>query len=152
MPVQSINSTASAQTQQSAAASKKVKKEFIPSSLKNDIVSIKDMKTSHKVAIGVLTLSSAIAGLHSAKSGLFKTINTIIMAAVGLAASISLTKAADKDTKNKPEKTADDKKEPAPAPENSKQEVKQDAKAEDKPEVKPEKEESEEKGDDKDDD
>lgn len=146
MQVQSTSSATTAQTKQ--APSKKVKKEFIPAELKNDIVSIKDIKTSQKVAIGILTLSSAIAGFQSAKSGLFRTINTIIMAAVGFAASISLTKADD------------NKKESAPA--ESKQEVKQgtqpetkpDVKPDDKPELKAEKniDAKTEKDDDKDDD
>ncbi len=158
MQVQSTSSATTAQTKQ--APSKKIKRESILSDLKSDIVSIKDKKTENKVAIGLLTLVSAIAGFNSAKSGLFKTINTIVMAAVGFVASISLTKAADKDAKNKTEKTADDKNKPASASETAKPEVKQDTKAQDKPEIKteekaetkPENEENKEKGDDKDDD
>ena len=146
MQIPPIGSSATAKTQQeeSSQTNAKPKKEFKADSFMYDMVNIKNKNTNEKIAIGLLTVGSAIAGFRSAKGFLMKAINTVVMAVVGFAAGIGITDAA-----NKYQKTA--KKDSTEPPKTeTKAETKAETKPEEKPEEKPEaKAENEVKSDDK---
>lgn len=142
-PVTSASTSAQTQQTTNTTAQKEKKSDFYVS----DIVNFTKKPVSHQVGIGIITLGSAIAGFRSAKSIVFKAINTLIMAVIGFAGGVGLTEAADKFLKDK--KTAKaEKTEQKAAPASQS--------AEKKPEVKPEEKPADtaktEKNDDKDDD
>ena len=95
-PVNTVSTTAttaaSTQTQQAANP----KKEFKPGSLMYDVVNIKNKPVQQQVGIGIITLGTAIIGFRSVKSFVLKPVYVLLNAAIGLAAGIKLTEAADK--------------------------------------------------------
>ena len=104
MQIPPVNVSASTQAQQPASSvAQKAPEENLQNGFKtvynafvSDVVNLKNKKPAQQAAIGILTLGSAVAGLCSAKKGLAKAINMIVMAAVGFAAGIGVTNAADK--------------------------------------------------------
>ena len=104
MQIPPVNVSASTQAQQPASSvAQKAPEENLQHGFKtvynafvSDVVNLKNKKPAQQAAIGILTLGSAVAGLCSAKKGLAKAINMIVMAAVGFAAGIGVTNAADK--------------------------------------------------------
>ncbi len=104
MQIPPVNVSASTQAQQPASSvAQKAPEENLQNGFKtvynafvSDVVNLKNKKPAQQATIGILTLGSAVAGLCSAKKGLAKAINMIVMAAVGFAAGIGVTNAADK--------------------------------------------------------
>ena len=104
MQIPPVNVSASTQAQQPASSvAQKAPEENLQNGFKtvynafvSDVVNLKNKKPAQQAAIGILTLGSAVAGLCSAKKGLAKAINMIVMAAVGFAAGIGVTNVADK--------------------------------------------------------
>ena len=104
MQIPPVNVSASTQAQQPASSvAQKAPEENLQNGFKtvynafvSDVVNLKNKKPAQQAAIGILTLGSAVAGLCSAKKGLAKAINMIVMATVGFAAGIGVTNAADK--------------------------------------------------------
>lgn len=104
MQIPPVNVSASTQAQQPASSvAQKAPEENLQNGFKtvynafvSDVVNLKNKKPAQQAAIGILTLGSAVAGLCSAKKGLAKAINMIVMAVVGFAAGIGVTNAADK--------------------------------------------------------
>lgn len=139
--------SASTNLQNQQTANTTTKKENKSDFYISDIANFTKKPVSHQVGIGIITLGSAIAGFRSAKSIVFKAINTLVMAVIGFAGGVGLTEAADKFLKDKKAAKAEKaEQKAAPASENT----------EKKPEVKPEEKPADtaktEKVDDKDDD
>ena len=117
-PLQTANTT----------AQKEKKSDFYVS----DIVNFTKKPVPHQVGIGIITLGSAIAGFRSAKSIVFKAINTLVMAAIGFAGGVGITEAADKFLKDKKAAKAE-KAEQKAATASQSAEKKQEVKPEEKP-------------------
>lgn len=142
-----ITATTNSQTQQTANTT--VKKESKSDFYVSDIVNFTKKPVPHQVGIGIITLGSAIAGFRSAKSIVFKAINTLVMAAIGFAGGVGITEAADKFLKDKKAAKAE-KAEQKAATASQSAEKKQEVKPEVKPEEKPADTAKTEKDDDKD--
>ncbi len=112
MQVPSLNTTTASQKPASATAQTNNNKKIKTASLAfmSDMINITGKKPAEQVAIGILTLGSAVAGFLSAKKILPKLINTIIMAAVGFAAGLGVTDAVNKYRKTAETKPVEDKK------------------------------------------
>ncbi len=125
-----ITATTNSQTQQTAntISPKKKKSDFYVS----DIVNFTKKPVSHQVGIGIITLGTAIIGFRSAKSFISKTAYALLNGALGFAAGITLTNAADKLWKDKKAAKAE-KTEQKAATASQSAEKKQEVKPEEKP-------------------